>query len=296
MAITYEELHTSREKTVSVTEHTLTRVFMIYGTDDPDEAENIGPQLNEYWNDELRVVERRFAPVKPSAAGTEGGVLLLTVTYQFRPVFTPGQPDEFALNVGTTSERIFKTPPKQTIYGVAYNALSQLHYGVPGLDFDKDEPGDLIVVEDSPTRKVEGVDVLIPTMEWSETHERSSLPVGFQQIIARLTTKVNHDTWRGWPARTWLFLGAVASRRKGENWRITFNFRISNAVAMELTGAAGAITPFLKEGHDLVWFRYTELLGASGNVIDRGIRDAHVARVYQDADFTELGIGSEAMS
>jgi len=294
MAITYEELCTSREKTVGVTEHTLTRVFMIYGTDDPDEAENIGPQLNEYWNDELRVVERRFAPVKPSAAGTEGGVLLLTVTYQFRPVSTPGQPDEFTLNVGTTSERIFKPPPKQTIFDKEYQALSQEHYGAAGAT-DMDEPGDLIVVKDDEKggRSVEGVDALIPTIEWSETHERSSLPVAYQQILARLTAKVNHDVWRGWPAKTWLFLGAQASRQKGENWRITYLFRIGVNVAHELVSDGGTIT-YTKDAHAYMWFRVVGVENAG--VIEQKIHDVHVANVYQPADFVEFGIGSEALS
>jgi len=297
MAITYEELSTSREMSLGVSETTLTREFMVYGTDNPDEAANIGPQLNDYWDDELRVVERRFSwPVKPAGGGTEGGVLRLTVLYRFRPVVEAGTPDEFALNVGTASERIFKTPSSQTIFDVEYPALSQQHFGVIGSDDDKNEPGDLINAKyDGKEYKVEGVDVLIPTIEWSETHERSSLPAAYQQVIGRLTAKVNHNTWRGWPARTWLFLGAQAARRKGENWRITYNFRIGVAATCALVAVYGTIE-YTKEAHDYVWFRDAQIHDPATDTIEHKVYDVHVARVYQDADFAELGIGNGAMS
>ena len=297
MAITLEELKDSRETVVSATEKSLMRIFMVYGTDDPEEAANVGPQINEFWDDEMRVVERRFeSPIKPSGAGTEEGVLKLTVTYRYQIVQTSGDPPEFTINLGTVSERVFKTPPWQELYGVTYAALSQEHKGAPGAD-DAKEPGDLINVKiDENGISVEGVDVLMPSVEYTETHSRSSLPIAQQMTITRLTAKVNSQEWRGWPAGAVLFLGATASKRKGESWKITYNFRIGANLLHKLAVDTGAVIEYTKGAHDYVWFRSAKKRDAITGIIEWKIHDVHVASVYQPDDFAELRIGSEALS
>ncbi len=294
MAIRIEELKDSREMIIGAAEKTLVLQFMIYGTDDPDEAALVGPQINELWDDELRVIERRFSgPIKPAGAGTEEGVLHLTVTYRFRIEQTPGDPPEYQLNVGVVSERVFKTPPKQTLYGVPYNALTQTHYGAPGAD-DQDEPGDLIETKDDKT--VEGVDVLLPTTEYTETRELSSFTTAQRKVIVRLTAKVNEITWRGWEPGEVLFLGAQAHKRKGENWRITYSFRIGVNALHQLAVDTGDVIEYIKLAHEYVWFRSSIEKNGVTDILEQKIHDVHVAPVYQPADFAELGLGTEELS
>ncbi len=296
MAITIEEQMNSREKTETASDKTLTRIFKVYGTDDPDAANGVGPQMGEKWDDELMVVERRFSgPIKPAGAGNEDGVLELVVRYYFTiPTQVGGEMPEFNLNVGVVSERVFKPPPKQILFGVEYDALVQAHYGDPNAD-DTAEPGDLINVKtDENGISVDGVDVLMPSTEYSETHGKSSFPTSQQMTIARLTAKVNSLVWRGWPVGTVLFLGAQANRRKGEDWRITYNFRIGVNAAHTLEVDTGEVITYNKGAHDYAWFRSSKV--KDEDIIVWKIHDIHVASVYQPADFAELGLGSEEIS
>ncbi len=297
MAITINEQMNSREKVITAGDKTLTRIFKIFGTDDPDEARGIGPQIGEMWDDELVAIERRFSgPIKPAGAGNEDGVLELIVRYYYEvpnPTRSSDVP-EFNLNIGVVSERVFKPPPKQKLYGVWYDALTQEHYGDEDAT-DTDEPGDLInVTMDKSGISVEGVDALIPSMEYSETHYRSSLSTAHKRTISRLTAKVNSNEWRGWPEKTVLFLGAVAHRRKGERWKITYNFRIGVNAEHHLEVDTGEVIEYTKNAHDYVWFRSSKV--KDGDIIVWKIHDVHVASVYQPANFSALGIGSGAIS
>jgi len=290
VAITLVELKDSRHYVHAASEITLERIFLVKGTDDPEEAENVGPQIGEFWNDELRAVERDVTVIKPADAGTEGGVMRLLVTYRFRVVREEGNVPTYEVNVGTTSERIYKTPAQATFDGKTYAALKQRHYGGD----DKDEPGDLIgVVEDQSGKSVEGIDALNPTIELSETHQRSSLPTNYVRTLVRLTAKVNAASWRGWPAYSLLFTGVRAFKRKGEYWNVTYFFRAGTNALISLPGDSGTIT-YDRYAHEYAWFRRSET--ELGVTLASKIHDVHVAPLYHPANFNELGLGSNPLS
>ena len=289
MAITVTESKGSRSFVNAASEKTLERIFFVKGTDDPIEAENVGPQIGEMYNDELRVVERHVTVLKPAGAGTEGGMLQLNVMYRFRVVLEPGNVPTYEINVGTASERIFQTPAKMSTGGVIYEALTQRHYGGD----DKNEPGNLIVVtEDKNGQSVEGVDALSPTIELTETHQRSSMPAHYVRTLVRLTAKVNKASWRGWNSQTLLFTGFRAFKRKGEYWNVTYYFRAGLNGTFVLVGDDGTIE-FSKTAHEYAWFRRSET--QDGTTLVSKIHDVHVAPIYHLANFGGLGLGSNPL-
>lgn len=284
------ELRESRAWRETPSEKSLERVFHVTGTDDPAQASAFGPQIDEYWDDEMQVVERVLTPIMPAGSGPDDGVMELRVRYHWQRIQGAAEAPEFELDIGTESEHVFQTPRKHTIDGVVYPALDQAHYG--GND-RRAEPKNFINMNEE--KVAEGVDVLVPMIQKRENNERSSLPVAYQQTLIRMVGKVNKNAWRGWSAKAVLFLGVTARRRRGENWRVSYSFLIGYHTKIEMKTADGADQTITKSAHDYIWFRRTKK-EAEGVAVESDVLDVHVAPLYHEADFAELGIGTEALS
>jgi hypothetical protein len=85
-----------------------------------------------------------------------------------------------------------------------------------------------------------------------------------------------------------LFLGASGAKRGEEDWEITFRF----AASPNMTGLQiGDITGINKKGWEYLWVRYADDEDANAKVLIKKPIAAYVEKVYEDGDFSGLGIG-----
>ena len=86
-----------------------------------------------------------------------------------------------------------------------------------------------------------------------------------------------------------LFLGASGSKRGEEDWEITFRF----AASPNRTGiTVGDITGIAKKGWEYLWVRYADAEDAAAKALVKKPVAVYVEKVYEDGDFSGLGIGT----
>ena len=132
---------------------------------------------------------------------------------------------------------------------------------------------------------------MIPIYSFSETHyiDVDSLTGGYKAALFRLTGKVNDGVFRGFQAGEVLFQGASGSQRGEEDWEISFKFAASqNAVGIQI----GELWPINKKGWEYLWVRYADDEDEEANAIVKKPIAVYVERVYDSADFSDLGIGT----
>ena len=144
-----------------------------------------------------------------------------------------------------------------------------------------------------PHTSVEGVDLLVPSYNFGETHyiPQQSVTDAYKAKLFALTGRVNSAAFRGLARGECLFRGASGSQRSEEDWEITFNFSASPNV----TGlTVGDITGINKLGWEYLWVRYVDKEQTVGNAkyIVRVPQFAYVEQVYYFGDFSQLGIGA----
>ena len=257
-------------------EATFERIFTIQGTDDPAAAQDVGPQLGDVHAGTLVAIRRELEVL---AARGEQGALRLTVQYVAARIRLDGPTPSFEWTTATTTKR-------------RTTALApQQHF--PANDPGAAAPGDAIEVH---AGRVEGVDVHVPVSSYRETHYRGDFSVAYRQTLRDLTGAVNLLVWRGWQAGEVLFAGAVARRRSGEPWQVTYSFLVAPAETVDVTFLAEPQTvPVQRGGWEHLWFSHGRTRTESGDDLVDGIRAAHVAQVYLLKDFALLGLGTEAI-
>ncbi len=141
---------------------------------------------------------------------------------------------------------------------------------------------------------VNGVDITMPVMNFSETHylTASQVTTTYKKKLADLTGKINSSKFKGYDAGEVLFLGASGSRcgtNSSDKWEISFKFAVSiNSIDLTI----GDLTISEKSGWDYLWVRYeNDLSTDEKNLIKKPIA-AYVEQVYESRDFGELGIGN----
>ena len=140
---------------------------------------------------------------------------------------------------------------------------------------------------------VEGVDITVPIYQFSETHylEDSVVTPAYRGTLFYLTGKVNSGIFRGLAPGECLFLGASGSKRgtDGVDWEITFRF----AGSPNVNGlTVGSITGIEKKGWEYLWVRYADAEDDNAKVLVKKPVAAYVERVYELANFGQLGIGT----
>lgn len=140
---------------------------------------------------------------------------------------------------------------------------------------------------------VNGVDVTMPVLNFTETHTMagSRVSTSYKKTVAALTGTVNKSGFRGFSAGEVLFLGASGtkrSKRQNAPWEITFRF----AVSPNQTGlSVGKLKVSSKRGWDYLWVRYADKVSENKkNVIKEPVA-AYVEQVYPEGDFGNLGLG-----
>ena len=138
---------------------------------------------------------------------------------------------------------------------------------------------------------VEGVDITIPVYNFSETHYLDDAVVtpSYRGTLFNLTGKVNNDSFKGMAAGECLFLGASGSKRGSDDWEITFRF----AASPNKTGlTVGEITGIDKKGWEYMWVRYADSEDTAAKAIVKKPVAAYIEKVYDEGDFSQLGIGT----
>ncbi len=140
---------------------------------------------------------------------------------------------------------------------------------------------------------VNGVDVTMPVLNFTETHTMngSRVSTSYKKSVAALTGTVNSSSFRGFSAGEVLFLGASGTKRsKKPNapWEITFRFAVSpNQSSLQV----GKLKISNKKGWDYLWVRYADKVAENKkNVIKEPVA-AYVEQVYPTGDFGNLGLG-----
>ena len=140
---------------------------------------------------------------------------------------------------------------------------------------------------------VNGVDVTMPVLNFTETHvmNASRVTTSYKKSVAAITGTVNRSGFRGFSAGEVLFLGASGTKRGKKNdspWEITFRFAVSpNQSSLQV----GKLKVSQKRGWDYLWVRYADKVSDNRkNVIKEPIA-AYVEQVYPEGDFGNLGLG-----
>ena len=132
---------------------------------------------------------------------------------------------------------------------------------------------------------VNGVDVTMPVMTFSETHTfaPSKVTTAYRKQLFLLTGTVNQAAFRGFAIGEVLFLGA-SGQKNGEFWDITFKFAVSpNRTNLKVTDS---LIVSSKYGWDYLWVKFGEKV-VNGAIVKEPIA-AYVERVYEAGDFSKL--------
>jgi len=139
---------------------------------------------------------------------------------------------------------------------------------------------------------IDGCDIIVPVYNWSETHYKpdSAVTLAYRGTLFGLTGKVNSGAFKGFAAGECLFLGASGSKRGSADWEITFRFA-SSPNRTNITDIP-TITVASKKGWEYLWIRYHDVLDTAAKMLVKRPCAAYVERVYDEGDFSGLGIGT----
>jgi hypothetical protein len=140
---------------------------------------------------------------------------------------------------------------------------------------------------------VQGVDVVVPVFEFSETHYLSDTVVTlpYRVRLAQLTGRTNNVGFRGYLDEEVLFLGAAGSRRGNDDnadWQIDFKFAVQSS---ENDITIGDIEIPTRKGWHYLWVRYEDDEDVTAVDLIKVPASAYVERIYKVDDFADLGIG-----
>jgi hypothetical protein len=216
----------------------------------------------------------------------------LEVTYNKDGAEDPEQPDPLrrtrSFDTGGGTQHITQSQPTQA-FPDGEQRFWQGNPAAPNLK------GAIGVDGDS----VNGVDIVIPALTWTETYDVPHQFITAQYIknLSRLTGSVNNAAFRTFPAGEVLFLGASGSQEwdsnKGDGpWNLSYKFSQSPNAGPGQTLAAltiGAIAGIEKDGHDYMWIRYED--DVQSETLIKKPKFVYVDKVYRRENFTQLGIG-----
>lgn len=277
MAISVVELRESRTTAQNRKGYTVTRVYMVRGTDNPAVARAFGPPMNQVYADgEVLLdcwVSQKQAKIVKLKDAAQNGLCQLTVTYdspEQREEPPPGE-NEYEFSTMAQSEHIER-------------AYAQIHY--PG----SANVGDLIGVQKDDT--IEGVDKYVPKGAITAVRYFDTLSSGYKELLMALTGCINSSIFviegTSWNPYEVLFLGARASRRGSSPWRIEYSFAVEPTETIQIATQKGGVQTISKPGWDYLWVRKAKI--TSGTELRHVVDSAHLAIVYADTNLNQLGL------
>ena len=245
--------------------------YFVFAVDDEDMAidyanGNVPSKLNNMELESIELDERLSADTFKVIAKYKAVNIEVALT-------STGEPDSvFSFDTGGGSRHL--TQSLETVSKAPSNAPD--YGGAIGYDGEN----------------VNGIDVTIPVMNFTETHylKASKVSTSYKKLISELTGKVNNANFKGYVPGEVLFLGASGSRRgeaRSDYWEITFKFAVS---PNKTNIPVGSLSISNKNGWDYLWVRYADDVGSDNALIKKPVA-AYVEKVYERADFAALGIG-----
>jgi len=145
-------------------------------------------------------------------------------------------------------------------------------------------------IEVDEDNNVNGCDIIMPIMTFSETHwySNSKVTTAFKKQLSELTGSVNASAFKGYDAGEVLFQGASGSRRgkkSSDKWEITYKFAVSPNVR---NLRIGSITVAEKDGWDYLWVKYHPDVDDASKTLIKKPQYAYVEKVYERKDFSIL--------
>jgi hypothetical protein len=141
---------------------------------------------------------------------------------------------------------------------------------------------------------VNGVDIVVPALQWQEQYDVPNAYINATYVrgLAGMTGTTNNAAFRGFEAGEVLFVGCSGSQEwdneKGSGpWSLSYRFIASKNVTGQTIGSISGID---KKGHEYLWVRYED--SVSGSNLLKTPKAVYVSKVYKDADFSALGIGT----
>ena len=262
--VTISEKFDSREATVGVDSPTTDLIYVVQGTDDDSVVRSTVEATAPLLYGGLPLQDYHITPLG-------AGVWEVSVRYGKKEPKDTGE-SVFSFDTGGGTTHI--TQSLQTV----------AKYAPPGKT-PPDFKGAIGVTHDS----VEGTDVTIPVYSFTETHyiAAASVTGAYKATLFALTGKTNNAPFKGFVPGEVLFLGASGSLRGEDDWEITFRF----AASPNVTGLTiGDIVGVDKKGWEYLWVRYAD--AEDQNVLVKKPIAVYVERVYDEGDFSLLGIGT----
>jgi hypothetical protein len=141
------------------------------------------------------------------------------------------------------------------------------------------------------TEGVEGADIVVPIFEFEETHflPASQVTIAYRALLIRLTGTTNANPFKGLDVGEGLFLGADGHMTGDDQWQLTFYFAGSpNREDLKI----GSLVGIDKKGWELLWVQYKDEANEDYRVMVKTPFIVGVEKVYEEADWSELGIGT----
>lgn len=271
-----------------------TRSYFVNRATDEQEARELTTDFSstgwEIYGSSLIVIPRTSIEVdEPMNEWPDG-----TMDFVTRAVYGSLQDNPLDANETTTLDDVFSSEfeastQSQRIYS-SREVLSR-----SGTDLWV-AAGRLIGISDNGT---DGTDIVVPTWARSETHRFSPADLTLAKIAVFRNTvgKVNDAAWREFTGKRECLMHSITGKRRDTgSWDISFRF-LGSETFSNLEIDDGSDTPIVvtqKLGWDYLDIRFMprEIDIGGRNVMFKVPVEAIVHRVYDEADFTLLGIGS----
>ena len=149
--------------------------------------------------------------------------------------------------------------------------------------------------------RVEGVDIVAPSLQWSEDYEvpDSYVTAAYIKQVAQLTGCVNNAQFKSFAAGEVLFVGCTGSQERDEDrgngpWKLSYKFVAAPNAGPGQTYDAITVGSMsvTKKGHEYMWVLYESDADSSTKTLLKKPKYVYVNRVYREQSFSGLGIGS----
>ena len=172
--------------------------------------------------------------------------------------------------------------------------------------------GDGSIAEDSPLnnkqvlnydfekKTSQPVDIVHGQLGWTETKVFADpLPCSFIEMLRDFTATTNNADWKCFKRGEVLFRGVTGARRGTGDWELVFNFMVrKNLVDATypdpIPGDLAKVITYDKLGHEYLWIYLYDWTDPQSQGATAAIKRPalYVEQVYNESDFTQLGLGS----
>ena len=276
----------------------LTRIFTIQGTDDPVQADPLGPQIGDTYDDSigndegsgftdlsLFVGRRDLIPLLVGSGGPKA--IRLEVTYF-----------EVNRNPSGVSRRVSLDIAGQSL--LIGRAISQRSFPTSkNLEISKKWGRAIGPIT---RNELKGANILQAMVTLSEVHERNRLSEAYIQTVLDVHGMVNRFIFRGFAVGIVLFQGARASTTPDGRWMLEYIFKIAPKEVTRLIdefvdddGIPMGPETVTVEGHEHLWYNWVKQDGGAGKEQYK-LKSIHIATIFKSADFAALEIGTEPLT